>query len=158
MASGFTVLIVYFTYTLIDSVSGGDMSVLVHGAPLLFCVLVIYALLLLIPVGLALAYACIVLPLAALCTAPLAVSYFTIEAAQDRPKFVFRTHDDWSKNRDGPFAHVLFTFVKGLFSTMRNGLLRRRAHVVTRKVRRRPALLCNIFLWVFIFLFPFLVQ
>ena len=151
-----------------DSVIGGNFSeivhntprtlwVLAHNAPRTLCKFAIIALSLLVPVCIALVCACITLTIGMLCTAPLAVSYFTIRAARDRPKFAFETSNNWTKNEDSPFTHVLLAFVKGLFISMRSCGLKRRAREVAREVRLEPVLLCNVFLWAFVSLFPFLI-
>jgi hypothetical protein len=74
-----------------------------------------------------------------------------------RPKFAFRTWNEHFDHIYDPFTHQLPAFVKGLFVSIRAGRLFGRVRKAARDVRRRPTLLCNIFLWVFVFLLPLLI-
>jgi hypothetical protein len=80
------------------------------------------------------------------------------EAIHSRPEFAFRTFDEYLRCGDYPFTlQQLPAFVKGLFISIRAGRLFGRVRKAARDVHRKPALLCNIFLWVFVFLLPLLI-
>ena len=74
-----------------------------------------------------------------------------------RPRFAFRTPNQYRNDDYGSSVRQLYAFVKGLFVSIRRGRLFGRVRKVARDVRCRPGLLCNVFLWVFVFLLPLLI-
>ena len=77
-------------------------------------------------------------------------------AVLHRPHFAFRTRNQYLDDDYGSSVRQLYAFVKGLFVSIRRGRLFGRVRKAARDVRRRPALLCNVFVWVFVFLLPLL--
>jgi hypothetical protein len=74
-----------------------------------------------------------------------------------QPDFAFRTWHEYVHHKHDPSMCQLPAFVKGLFVSIRAGRLFGRVRKAARDVRRKPTLLCNIFLWVFVFLLPLLI-
>jgi hypothetical protein len=71
-----------------------------------------------------------------------------------RPGFAYRTWGEHSYFED---VRQLPAFVKGLFVSICAGRLFGRVRKAAREVRRWPVLLCNVFLWTFVFLLPLLI-